>query len=92
MFIGADPHTGWLGGQVELDEHGLRPHRLERRAARASTGLEPSMLETSLPGVFAAGDVRSGSVKRVASAVGEGAMAVQLVHAHLHARRPLAGA
>ena len=50
------------------------------------------MLETSQPGVFAAGDVRSGSVKRVASAVGEGAMAVQLVHAHLQARRPVAGA
>ena len=50
------------------------------------------MLETSRPGVFAAGDVRSGSVKRVASAVGEGAMAVQLVHEHLHGRGPLAGA
>ena len=91
MFIGADPHTSWLGGQVELDESGFIltgssavPH--------AAHGLEPSMLETSLPGVFAAGDVRSGSVKRVASAVGEGAMAVQLVHAHLQARRPLAGA
>ena len=66
------------------------PARAPCRAA--STVFEPSMLETSLPGVFAAGDVRSGSVKRVASAVGEGAMAVQLVHAHLQGRRPLAGA
>ena len=50
------------------------------------------MLETSLPGVFAAGDVRSGSVKRVASAVGEGAMAVQLVHAHLQGHGQVSGA
>jgi len=85
VFIGADPHTGWLGGQVELDESGFiltGPSAVPR----AEHGLEPSMLETSLPGVFAAGDVRSGSVKRVASAVGEGAMAVQLVHAHLNGR------
>ncbi|MEA2317729.1 MAG: thioredoxin reductase [Solirubrobacteraceae bacterium] len=91
VFIGADPHTGWLGGQVELDEHGFI---LTGSSAvpRAEHGLEPSMLETSLPGVFAAGDVRSGSIKRVASAVGEGAMAVQMVHAHLHGRGMMAGA
>jgi thioredoxin reductase (NADPH) len=91
VFIGADPHTGWLGGQVELDEHGFI---LTGSSAvpRAEHGLEPSILETSLPGVFAAGDVRSGSIKRVASAVGEGAMAVQMVHAHLHGRGMMAGA
>jgi thioredoxin reductase (NADPH) len=91
VFIGADPHTGWLGGQVELDETGFILTGLSA-VPRVEHGLEPSMLETSLPGVFAAGDVRSGSVKRVASAVGEGAMAVQLVHAHLQGRGPLAGA
>ena len=91
MSIDADPHTGWLGGQVELDETRFILAGLSA-AACAGPGLAPSMLETSLPGVFAAGDVRSGSVKRVASAVGEGAMAVQLVHAHLHGRGPLAGA
>jgi thioredoxin reductase (NADPH) len=91
VFIGADPHTRWLGGQVELDEKGFILTGLSAEP-RGEHGLEPSMLETSLPGVFAAGDVRSGSVKRVASAVGEGAMAVQLVHAHLQGRGPLAGA
>jgi thioredoxin reductase (NADPH) len=91
VFIGADPHTGWLGGQVELDEKGFILTG-SSAAPSAEPGLEPSMLETSLPGVFAAGDVRSGSVKRVASAVGEGAMAVQLVHVHLHGSGPLAGA
>jgi len=91
VFIGSNPHTGWLDGQVKLDGTGFI---LTGSSAVpvGEQGLERSMLETSLPGVFAAGDVRSGSVKRVASAVGEGAMAVQLVHAHLQARRPVAGA
>jgi thioredoxin reductase (NADPH) len=91
VFIGADPHTGWLGGQIELDDNGFILTGA-RAAPRAERGLEPSMLETSLPGVFAAGDVRSGSVKRVASAVGEGAMAVQLVHAHLQGLAMVSGA
>jgi thioredoxin reductase (NADPH) len=80
VFIGADPYTAWLEGAVELDEHGfIRTGRdVERDDA------EPYyMLETSRPGVFAAGDARSGSIKRVASAVGEGSMAVRLVHDHL---------
>jgi thioredoxin reductase (NADPH) len=73
VFIGAAPHTAWLGDQVELDGSGY-----------ICTGRDGGLLlETSLPGVFAAGDVRSGSVKRVASAVGEGAMAVRLVHERL---------
>jgi thioredoxin reductase (NADPH) len=73
VFIGAAPHTAWLGDQVELDDGGyIRTGRDGRL-----------LLETSLPGVFAAGDVRSGSIKRVASAVGDGAMAVRLVHEHL---------
>jgi len=82
VFIGADPHTGWLGGEVALDDKGfvLAGRDLEG-AIDDPTGL--LLLETSLPGVFAAGDVRSGSIKRVASAVGEGAMAVRLVHQRL---------
>jgi len=83
-FIGAVPRTDWLPPQIERDDKefvktgpGLvsSPHWSATRP--------PFFLETTRPGVFAAGDVRSGSVKRVASAVGEGAMAVQFVHEHL---------
>jgi thioredoxin reductase (NADPH) len=85
VFIGADPRTGWLDGEALLDDKGFvitgrdLDGRLEGEA-------RPLMLETSRPGVFAVGDVRSGSVKRVASAVGEGSMAVRLVHQHLAER------
>jgi thioredoxin reductase (NADPH) len=89
LFIGADPNTLWLHGCVELDRkgfvltgNGLPPTTVESERWRAA-GRDPFLLETSLPGVFAAGDVRSGSAKRVASAVGEGAMAVGFVHAHI---------
>lgn len=81
VFIGADPHVDWLAGQVELDEDGFvltGTGVCDIPGNRHAVGLE-----TSLPGVFAAGDVRSGSIKRVAAAVGEGAMAVRLVHQHL---------
>ncbi|GLZ55570.1 FAD-dependent oxidoreductase [Actinomycetospora sp. NBRC 106378] len=84
VFIGADPCTGWLSGAVALDDGGY-----VRTGSAAPDGdgddprRPPAMLETDVPGVFAAGDVRSGSVKRVASAVGEGAMAVRLAHEHL---------
>ena len=81
VMIGANPHTGWLPPEVDRDAQGfiltgtdLSPDRawpLERR---------PFLLETSMPGVFAAGDVRHGAGKRVASAVGEGAVAIQLLH------------
>ncbi len=83
LFLGARPCTGWLGDTVARDEHGFI---LTGAGAQAD-----HLLETSVPGVFAAGDVRSGSTKRCATAVGEGAMAVQFVHAHLGrtpARRP----
>jgi thioredoxin reductase (NADPH) len=80
VFIGADPHTTWLEGAVELDQHGF-VHT--GRDVLRHDGFPPYMLATSRPGVFAAGDVRSGSIKRVASAVGEGSMAVRLVHDHL---------
>jgi thioredoxin reductase (NADPH) len=84
VFIGADPHVNWLNGQVALDEEGYILTGYEAGDARFKTlGRRPFILETSWPGVFAAGDVRSGSAKRVASAVGEGAMAVRLVHRHL---------
>ena len=89
VFIGAEANTGWLEGAVELDERGfvLTGRELDGSALEedAWQGLsrEPYPLETSLPGVFAAGDLRSGSIKRVASAVGEGSMTVRLVHQYL---------
>lgn len=83
-FIGAVPRTDWLPGEIERDEKGFiltgTALGLDRRRAN---GRSPFLLETSRPGVFAAGDVRSGSIKRVASAVGEGSMAVQFVHEFL---------
>ncbi|MFC5824564.1 FAD-dependent oxidoreductase [Nonomuraea insulae] len=75
VFIGADPHTGWLAGAVTLDDRGFVITGKGR-----SPHWEALPLEAGRPGVFAVGDVRSGSVKRVASAVGEGAMAVRLLH------------
>ena len=90
IFIGAMPRTDWLGEEVVRDDHGFvvtgqdlvgRPGVAGRSAW--STDRPPYALETSLPGVFAAGDVRLDSMKRVASAVGEGAMAVYLVHRFL---------
>jgi thioredoxin reductase (NADPH) len=89
VFIGAEANTGWLKRTVELDERGfvLTGRELDGSAldedAWRERSREPFLLETSLPGVFAAGDVRSGSIKRCASAVGEGAMAVSLVHQYL---------
>jgi thioredoxin reductase (NADPH) len=89
LFIGADPNTIWLNGCVELDRKGfvLTGNSLPPTTADTerwhSVGRAPFLLETDLPGVFAAGDVRSGSAKRVASAVGEGAMAVSFVHSHI---------
>src|SRR5919112_490887 len=89
VFIGAEANTGWLRGAVDLDERGfvLTREALDRsvldRNLWQELSREPYLLETGLPGVFAAGDVRSGSIKRVASAVGEGAMAVRVVHQYL---------
>jgi thioredoxin reductase (NADPH) len=85
VMTGADPNTSWLNGCVALDARGfiktgpdLSPENLS--AARWPLARGPYLLETSLPGVFAAGDVRGGSIKRVASAVGEGSIAISLVH------------
>ena len=84
VFIGADPCTEWLRGSVELDRAGFILTGADvADGAGGGTGRPRLPLETSRPGVFAAGDARSGSVKRVASAVGEGSMAVRLVHTHL---------
>jgi thioredoxin reductase (NADPH) len=88
VFIGAEPRTEWLEGVVDRDTRGFvltGPDLLERGSRPRGWDLDrdPYYLEASSPGVFAAGDVRANSVKRVASAVGEGAMAIQLIHGFL---------
>lgn len=89
LMTGAVPNTSWLGSCVAVDARGflrtgpdLRPEELEAR--HWSLARAPYFLETSIPGVFAVGDVRSGSMKRVAAAVGEGSACVSLVHSSLH--------
>jgi thioredoxin reductase (NADPH) len=85
VFIGASPHTDWLEGQLATDDAGflLTGRDLEGDDIAEYNGERPLFLETSRPGVFAVGDVHSGSIKRVASAVGEGSMAVRLIHQRL---------
>ncbi|MBE1591155.1 FAD-dependent oxidoreductase [Nonomuraea angiospora] len=88
VFIGAEPYTSWLGETVERDEKGFvltGPDLVQggKRPRNWPLRREPYFLETNVPGVLAAGDVRADSIKRVASAVGEGAMAVALVHRYL---------
>ena len=88
IFIGAAPKTGWLDGVVERDERGfiLSGPDLMRGGKRPDgwrPDRDPFLLETSVPGIFVAGDVRHGSVKRCASAVGEGSIAIQFVHQYL---------
>jgi thioredoxin reductase (NADPH) len=79
VMIGAAPNTEWLGGCLELDDKGfIRTGRSEDGQALASP------FETTRPGIYAVGDVRSGSVKRVASGVGEGSVVVQAIHHFLH--------
>jgi thioredoxin reductase (NADPH) len=81
VFIGATPGTGWLAGQLAEDDNGFLLTGNDVPADRLEhPHLEPLFLETSRPGIFAAGDVRSGSVKRVAAAVGEGSVAVRLAY------------
>ena len=75
IFIGAAPRTEWLDGVLARDDHGFILTGADAPAER--------LLQSSVPGVYAAGDVRAGSTKRCATAVGEGAMVVQLVHAHI---------
>ena len=85
LFIGASPHTEWLDGQLATDESGflLTGRDVQGDDLAEFDGETPLFLETSRPGIFAVGDVHSGSIKRVASAVGEGSMAVRLVHQRL---------
>jgi thioredoxin reductase (NADPH) len=85
VFIGASPHTDWLRGSVAMDEHGflLTGRDVEDGDLDAYGAEAPFFLETSRPGFFAVGDVHSGSIKRVASAVGEGSMAVRLAYQRL---------
>lgn len=87
VFIGASPRTDWLPAPIAHDEHGFILTGSEVLASAGGGGWTlqrpPALLETSVPGIFAAGDVRLGSMKRVASAVGEGATVVSLVHLHL---------
>jgi thioredoxin reductase (NADPH) len=83
-FIGATPRTDWLPAEIERDAKGfVRTGAALAKSAHWTAARTPFLLETSHPGVFAAGDVRSGSSKRVAAAVGEGAMSVQFVHEYL---------
>jgi thioredoxin reductase (NADPH) len=88
IFIGAVPHTEWLEGIVERDERGfilsgadLMPDG--KRPRGWTLDRDPGLLETNVPGIFVVGDVRKGSVKRVASGVGEGSIAVQFIHQYL---------
>jgi thioredoxin reductase (NADPH) len=88
VFIGAEPHTTWLEGIIERNERGFiltGPDLLRsgKRPKGWSLERDPSLLETNIPGIFAVGDVRYGSVKRVASGVGEGSVAIQFVHQYL---------
>ncbi len=88
IYIGAEPQTDWLDGVIQRDAHGFirTGQTLAQDGERASgwtLARAPFLLETSEPGIFAAGDVRCGSVKRVAAAVGEGSIAVQFIHQYL---------
>lgn len=95
IFIGAQPHTDWLAGTVKRDANGFiltgpdlmvddgHNNSNSNRPKGWNLDRQPFLLETNIPGIFAAGDVRSGSVKRVASGVGEGSIAIQFVHQYL---------
>src|SRR5262249_35795567 len=84
VFIGADAETAWLPPEVALDPKGYVLTGFDVRAAgRWSHDRDPFLLETSVPGIFACGDVRFSPVKRVAAAVGEGSMAIAFVHQYL---------
>jgi thioredoxin reductase (NADPH) len=88
VFIGAEPRTEWLDGFIARDDRGFiltgpEVMREGKRPPGWTADRDPFLLETSVPGVFAVGDVRHGSVKRVASGVGEGSIAIQFVHSHL---------
>jgi thioredoxin reductase (NADPH) len=83
IFIGADAETGWLPPEIALDQRGFILTGADVPAAEWARERDPFLLETSVPGIFACGDVRSGPVKRVAAAVGEGSMAIAFIHQYL---------
>jgi thioredoxin reductase (NADPH) len=84
IFIGADAETSWLPPEIALDRRGYVLTGPDLRAVgRWQLDRDPYLLETTIPGIFACGDVRSGPVKRVAAAVGEGSMAIAFVHQYL---------
>lgn len=83
LLLGAEPRCEWLPAEVARDDSGFVLTGRDVPRERWSDGLPPANLETTVPGIFAAGDIRAGSMKRVAAASGEGASAVPLVHAHL---------
>jgi thioredoxin reductase (NADPH) len=85
LLLGAEPRCDWLPEQIALDERGFVLTGRDVPAERWSDGVPPADLATTVSGIFAAGDIRSGSMKRVASATGEGANVVSLVHDHLAA-------
>ncbi len=89
IFIGADADTGWLPPEIALDAKGYVLTGSDVRAAgRWELDRDPYLLETSVPGIFACGDVRLGQVKRVAAAVGEGSMAIAFVHQYVKDAQP----
>ncbi len=91
IMIGGEPHTEWLPDEIARDVQGYvitGRDLLQQTQLHWDQDRDPLPLETSVPGVFAAGDIRQGSIKRVASAVGEGATVVRLVHEHLRERPP----
>ena len=89
IFIGADAQTEWLPPEIALDDHGYVLTGSDMRAAdHWALDRDPYLLETSVPGIFACGDVRLGPVKRVAAAVGEGSMAIAFVHQYLKDAQP----
>jgi thioredoxin reductase (NADPH) len=85
IFIGATPHTDWLQGRLICDNGGFVVSGRDLASGPADWPLDrdPYVLESCMPGVFVAGDVRHGSNRRVASAIGDGSMAVQLIHRYL---------
>jgi thioredoxin reductase (NADPH) len=84
IFIGADADTGWLCDEIALDERGyVLTGAAVRATGRWPLDRDPYLLETSVPGIFACGDVRSSPIKRVAAAVGDGSMAIAFVHQYL---------
>jgi thioredoxin reductase (NADPH) len=92
IFIGADAETSWLPPEIAVDQRGFVLTGAEVRDADWARDRDPYLLETSVPGIFACGDVRSGPVKRVAAAVGEGSMAIAFIHQYLRDEQRAAAA